>query len=124
MSSIFRTQSFFLCNTAFLVRINLLQGRFVKMDRDNKMSNFKYNISEALELPKDLIMDLPKIVMIGNIQMNISNHKGIIEYTREVLRVNSSIGIIKISGSDMELKTILSEEIIVKGNIEKVEIIG
>ncbi len=94
------------------------------MDRDNKMSNFKYNISEALELPKDLIMDLPKIVMIGNIQMNISNHKGIIEYTREVLRVNSSIGIIKISGSDMELKTILSEEIIVKGNIEKVEIIG
>lgn len=94
------------------------------MDRDNKMSNFKYNISEALELPKDLIMDLPKIVMIGNIQMNISNHKGIIEYTREVLRVNSSIGIVKISGSDMELKTILSEEIIVKGNIEKVEIIG
>lgn len=94
------------------------------MDRDNKMSNFKHNISEALELPKDLIMDLPKIVMIGNIQMNISNHKGIIEYTREVLRVNSSIGIVKISGSDMELKTILSEEIIVKGNIEKVEIIG
>ncbi|NLY78080.1 MAG: sporulation protein YqfC [Tissierellia bacterium] len=91
---------------------------------DDKMSNIKYNISEALELPKDLILDLPKIVMIGNIQINISNHKGIVEYTQEVLRVNSSIGIIKISGSDMELKTILSEEIIVKGNIEKVEIIS
>lgn len=91
---------------------------------DNKMSNFKYNISEALELPKDLILDLPKIVIIGNIQINISNHKGIIEYTQEVLRVNSNIGIIKISGTNMELKTILSEEIIVKGNIEKVEIIN
>jgi len=88
------------------------------------MSNFKYNISEALELPKDLILDLPKIVIIGNIQINISNHKGIIEYTQEVLRVNSNIGIIKISGTNMELKTILSEEIIVKGNIEKVEIIN
>lgn len=91
---------------------------------DNKISNLKYNISEALELPKDLVLDLPKIVMIGNIQMNITNHKGIIEYTQEVLRVNSSIGIIKVSGSGLELKTILSEEIIVKGNIEKVEIIG
>ena len=91
---------------------------------DNKVSNLKYNISEALELPKDLVLDLPKIVMIGNIQINISNHKGIIEYTKEVLRVNSTIGIIKISGTNMELKTILLEEIIVKGNIEKVEIIS
>jgi len=99
-----------------------IKRRFVVMD--NKISNLKYNISEALELPKDLVLDLPKIVMIGNIQMNITNHKGIIEYTQEVLRVNSSIGIIKVSGSGLELKTILSEEIIVKGNIEKVEIIG
>ncbi|MCF6466527.1 sporulation protein YqfC [Clostridium sp. Cult2] len=88
----------------------------------NKMDNIKYNISEALELPKDVVLDLPKITIIGNIQLNISNHKGIIEYTQETLRINSSIGIVKVSGKDMELKTILSEEIIVKGNIEKIEI--
>ncbi len=28
-----------------------------------KMENFKYNISEILELPKDVVMDLPKIVV-------------------------------------------------------------
>ena len=88
----------------------------------NKMENFKYNISEALELPKDVVLDLPKVIMIGDIQVNISNHKGIIEYTQETLRINTSIGIVKISGKDMELKTILSEEIIVKGNIQKIEI--
>ncbi|MCF6461793.1 sporulation protein YqfC [Clostridium sp. Cult1] len=88
----------------------------------NKMDNFKYNISEALELPKDVVLDLPKITMIGNIQLNISNHKGIVEYTQEILRINSNIGIIKITGKNMELKTILSEEIIIKGNIEKIEI--
>lgn len=86
------------------------------------MDNFKYNISEALELPKDVVLDLPKVIMIGDIQVNISNHKGIIEYTQETLRINTSIGIVKISGKDMELKTILSEEIIVKGNIQKIEI--
>ncbi|NLW40239.1 MAG: sporulation protein YqfC [Tissierellia bacterium] len=87
-----------------------------------RMENFKYNISEILELPKDVVMDLPKIVVVGNIQVNISNHKGIVEYTQETLRVNSSIGLIKICGTNLELKTILSEEIIVKGNIEKIEI--
>lgn len=91
---------------------------------DNKMGNLKYNISDALELPKDIVLNLPKIIMIGNIQMNISNHKGIIEYTQETLRINSNIGVIKITGSDMKLKTILSEEIIINGDIEKIEIIS
>ncbi|NLW21971.1 MAG: sporulation protein YqfC [Tissierellia bacterium] len=90
----------------------------------NRMDNLKYNISEALELPKDVVLDLPKLVMIGDIQLNITNHKGIIEYTQETLRVNSNVGIIKVSGNNLELKTILSEEIIVAGHIEKVEIIG
>lgn len=89
----------------------------------NKMDNFKYNISEALELPKDIVMDLPKVVLIGNIQLNISNHKGIIEYTQNIIRINSSIGIFKIEGENLELKTILLEEIIIIGNIEKIEII-
>ena len=89
----------------------------------NKMDNFKYNISEALELPKDIVMDLPKIVLIGNIQLNISNHKGIIEYTQNIIRINSSIGVFKIEGENLELKTILLEEIIIIGNIEKIEII-
>ena len=89
----------------------------------NKMDNFKYNVSEALELPKDIVMDLPKVVLIGNIQLNISNHKGIIEYTQNTIRINSSIGIFKIEGENLELKTILLEEIIIIGNIEKIEII-
>ncbi|NLJ99541.1 MAG: sporulation protein YqfC [Tissierellia bacterium] len=89
-----------------------------------RMDHIKYNVSEALELPKDVMLDLPKIIMIGSIQLNISNHKGIIEYTQETLRINSSAGVIKVTGQDMELKTILSEEIIVIGTIEKVEIIS
>lgn len=91
---------------------------------DNKIENIKYNLSEALELPKDIVLDLPKITMIGNLQLNISNHKGIIEYSQDVLRVNSNIGVIRISGKDLKLKTILSEEIIVNGTIDKIEIIG
>jgi len=91
---------------------------------DNRIENLKYSISEALELPKDIVMDLPKIVMVGNIQLNISNHKGIIEYNQDTLRVNSSIGVIKITGSNLKLKTILSEEIVVNGFIDGIEIIS
>ena len=59
------------------------------------MDNFKYNLSEALELPKDIVMDLPR-QFNRNIQLNISNHKGIIEYTQNIIRINSSIGYLKL----------------------------
>lgn len=91
--------------------------------KDN-MEKFKYNISDILELPKDIMMDLPKITLIGSIQVLISNHKGIIEYTKEVIRVNSNSGVIKVIGKDMYIKIILVEEIIIVGNIEKIEFLN
>ncbi|WP_077367965.1 sporulation protein YqfC [Anaerosalibacter sp. Marseille-P3206] len=87
----------------------------------NRIDEFKSNISETFELPKDIIMDLPKISVIGNIQLIISNHKGIIEYSNEIIRINTNTGVVKITGNDMYLKTILTEEIIIAGTIEKIE---
>lgn len=88
------------------------------------MESFKYNISEILELPKDIIMDLPKVTIIGNIQIYISNHKGIIEYSLNTIRINTNNGVIKIIGEDLHIRTIMSEEIIVVGYIEKIEFLN
>ncbi len=88
------------------------------------IENVKYNISEALELPIDIMMDLPKLTLIGDIEVSLLNHKGIIEYTQEIIRINTKSGVFKITGKDLEIKTILSEEIIIVGNIKNIEIIS
>jgi len=88
------------------------------------IDDIKTNLSEALELPLDISLDLPKIIIIGNRECSIFNHKGIIEYTNQTIRVNSRIGIIKLIGDNLEIKNILLEEILVVGNIENVEIIS
>ncbi|WP_313756362.1 sporulation protein YqfC [Tissierella sp.] len=89
-----------------------------------QIENVKYNISEALELPIDIMMDLPRLTLIGNIEVSLLNHKGIIEYTKEIIRINTKIGIFKITGEELEIKTILSEEIIIAGLINDIEIIS
>ena len=43
----------------------------------------KESIAELLEFPKDIMLDTSKVVMIGNLQIFIENHKGIIEYTEK-----------------------------------------
>ena len=88
------------------------------------IENAKQSISEALELPIDIMMDLPRLSVVGNIEASLLNHKGIIEYTQNTIRINTKSGIFKITGENLEIKTILSEEIVIVGNIENIEIIS
>lgn len=87
------------------------------------IDNLKVNLSDALELPMDIALDIPKITIIGNMEINITNHRGIIEYNSNLIRINTKIGIVKLRGQDMVIRNILSEEITVSGTIESTEII-
>ena len=75
------------------------------------------------ELPRDIMLNLPKISMIGNNQMLVENHRGVIEYTPQRIRVNSSIGVIRIQGNDMKLKNIAADDIMITGEIRTTEFI-
>lgn len=89
-----------------------------------QIGNAKQSISEALELPIDIMMDLPRLSVIGNVEASLLNHKGIIEYTQETIRINTKSGVFKITGEELEIKTILSEEIVIVGLIANIEIIS
>lgn len=86
-----------------------------------KIEQIKQNVSDILELPKDIVMDLPKITMVGNLQVYIENHRGIIEYNKDLVRIKCKKGSIKVEGFGMIIKTIVTEEIIITGEIYKVE---
>ena len=88
-----------------------------------RMEEIKSSLSEILELPKDIVLGLPKITMIGNLQVYIENHKGIIEYSKTQIRINTKKGVVKISGKEMYIRTIVTEEIIVIGEIENIEFV-
>ena len=75
------------------------------------------------ELPRDIMLNLPKISMIGNNQMLVENHRGVIEYTPQRIRVNFSIGVIRIQGNDMKLENIAADDIMITGEIRTTEFI-
>ncbi|MGI6112910.1 MAG: sporulation protein YqfC [Mahellales bacterium] len=80
-----------------------------------RLDNIKASISDVLELPKDVMLNLPKINIVGNNQMYVENHRGIIEYTSQRIRINSTIGIIRILGNSMVIKNIEKNEIVITG---------
>lgn len=88
------------------------------------MKKWKQNITNwmtnTLELPADVVMDLPRITMIGQLHIYIENHRGVLRFTNQELRLRLKQGEILIKGKDFVLKTILPEEILLEGTIEQV----
>ncbi|WP_027725037.1 sporulation protein YqfC [Tuberibacillus calidus] len=75
------------------------------------------------DMPADVIMDLPRITMIGRLHIYIENHKGVIAFSKEELRLSMKQGQLLIKGQNFILKTILPEEILLEGTIKSIEFI-
>jgi sporulation protein YqfC len=94
-------------------------------DRREKMDKRKEALTkvmaEFLEIPKDLILDLPKITIIGRNEVYLENHRGIIEYLPNRLRINLTRGFLEIEGSDLEIKALMADEISINGQVNSVK---
>lgn len=45
-------------------------------------------MAEVLDLPEDIVLDVPKLTLIGNETMLIEEHSGIYEYSDDIIRLN------------------------------------
>lgn len=77
-------------------------------------------MADLLEIPGDLVLDLPKITMLGRQELYLENHKGIIEYSQKRLRINLTRGFIEILGDELEIKALLPDEMKIIGEIKQI----
>ena len=90
------------------------------MSWKERKKQFQQQVANFLDIPRDLLMDLPKLVLTGDVQLSIENHRGILAYTTEVVRVSTTIGDLEVTGLDLTLKNILPDEIMVEGRIKTI----
>lgn len=78
-------------------------------------------LAGILEIPQDIILDLPRITMLGNKQLLVENHKGIIEYTPSLVRIKLNQGELIIVGRNLILGNLQIEQILVEGTVEELK---
>ncbi|WP_373558542.1 sporulation protein YqfC [Bacillus sp. FJAT-45350] len=81
---------------------------------------FKKWMTDQMELPADVMMDLPRITMIGQIHIYIENHRGVLQFSNQELRLLLEQGQLLIKGEQFVIKTILPEELLLEGKIDQV----
>lgn len=73
-----------------------------------------------MELPADVMMDLPRITMIGQIHIYIENHRGLLKFSDTEIRLMLKQGQLLVKGNSFVIRTILPEEILLEGKIDQV----
>ncbi len=92
----------------------------LKDSLESRKKKIQQGLANAFEIPEDTLLNLPKVTMMGNTQVVIENHMGVIEYTSQKLRISVSFGEIEITGTDFFLKNIFSDELSLQGKIQSV----
>jgi sporulation protein YqfC len=77
-------------------------------------------LTNKMELPADILMDLPRITMIGQIHIYIENHRGLLSFSDKEIRLLLKQGQLLVKGEEFVIKTILPEEILLEGKISQV----
>ena len=80
------------------------------------------SLDRMLDMPKEVYLNIPKIIITGFDEMIIENYKGILEYEEYYVRINTHIGIININGFNLNLENMTNDDIKVIGKIESIEV--
>ncbi len=83
--------------------------------------NFKEKLAESLGASKEVILDMPRIIFIGNRELTVENYKSIGEYTDRLIVLETNPHRLKIIGAELEIKSIARELIYITGKVSAVE---
>lgn len=87
---------------------------------EEKFQKGREKILNKLEFPSDISMDLPKIIVVGNREITIENHRGIIAFESSMVKINSRIGAIIVKGRNFEILFIGETSITISGKFEEI----
>jgi len=70
---------------------------------EDKLLRTKEVIAGKLELPRDILLNMPKITVTGDNEITIENHKGVILFEQNEVKINSNLGLISVCGGNFEI---------------------
>ena len=87
---------------------------------EEKLNKGREILVDKFDLPAEIVMDIPKIIITGNKEIIIENHKGISNFEKNLIKVNSKVGNINIEGSDFEILYIGGSTISITGKFKTI----
>ena len=92
----------------------------MKGKKNRNQEGLKSQLTKLLDVPPEVVSDFPQIVMSGNQEIRVENFGGLLEYTTQIIRLNTKCGVLVINGVNLEAQKMTSDYITIKGTIIQV----
>lgn len=91
------------------------------MSERYQSERLKVRMADAVNMPKDVVLGVPIITLTGQVELLIENYRGILEYTDQLIRVQTKSGQIRVQGKRLQIAYYTNDEMKVTGHIQSVE---
>lgn len=82
------------------------------------------NLLTEMDFPAEILTGAPVVEIKGRAEAAVLNHRGIISYDEAEVLVASSMGPVRVAGSDLRIFRMNRERIQIHGTVRRVEIGG
>ena len=82
--------------------------------------SLRKKLAHTLDLPPEILLDQATIHLVGDSEVKVVNHKGLVQYTKECIKTRSIQGTIEVVGRNLEIVSFSSSEIRISGKIRQV----
>lgn len=77
--------------------------------------------SAVLDIPSDILTGLPRIELLGDRELHMENHKGILAYGSDEIHISGGKLVVRVRGRALELRAMDPAQLLITGQIEAVE---
>ena len=90
------------------------------MGRKPRRQSLMEKTAQLLEMPADVLAGVPRLELVGDSELRMENHRGILAYGGEEIHISGGAYIVKISGKGLELRVMTDLELFITGRIEQI----
>ena len=92
------------------------------MGTKRKREGILEKTAEVFDLPGDLVAGLPRVELVGNRELRMENHRGILDYGSGEIHISGGRLAVRVLGEDLELRAMNGTELLITGHIRAVEV--
>ncbi|WP_298032361.1 YabP/YqfC family sporulation protein [uncultured Dysosmobacter sp.] len=96
----------------------------MERNRQPREGGILSTVAELFDLPADVVAGLPRLEMVGNRQLYLEHHTGILAYSETQIDANTAAGVLRVRGQRLTLLAMTAGELRIGGRIAAVEWAG
>ena len=92
------------------------------MEKKQRRTGLMERTAELFDLPADALSSLPRLELVGDGELRMENHKGILAYGSEEIHISGGSFVVKIMGQGLELRAMTGLELLITGQIRQIQL--